>query len=192
MPPHPLDHAIEVFREGIDDEWDSDYTIEGEIARARPPARFVQAAHAIDPEALRWLVYFSARRALSCWELSCEETRPRRIVEALGRHLREGAQVDWSDAIRAERSPFNDCRYSDTQSAANAVAEAARFLHLRNPGHVDYCISFADVAYDHVLVEDRFREWLIDVAIPVALQKREMTPEEQEALRGPLEPDTES
>jgi hypothetical protein len=130
-----------------------------------------------------WLTYFVARRALACWEVSCANPRPRRIVESLGRHLGQGADVDWADAIRATRSPFHDCRYSDTQSASDAVAEAARYIRQRDPRHAIYCISAADIAYDHVLVEDCFRQWLLDVAIPSALEKREMTPEEQEAIR---------
>lgn len=155
--------------------WDADEGMDDAYVASLPEGRFIMAAHAFDQDAVCWLTYFVARRALACWD---------RLVEELGRHLRDGAGVDWADAIAATASPFRDCRYSDRQSASNAVAEAARYIHGRDPRHAIYCISAADTAYDHVLGEDRFRQWLMDVAIPAALQKREMTPGEEEAMRG--------
>jgi hypothetical protein len=73
--------------------------------------------------------------------------------------------------------------YSETQSAADAVAECARYIRGREPRKAIYCISAADVAYNHVLAGDQFRRWLVDVAIPVALNKREMTDVERESMR---------
>jgi hypothetical protein len=97
--------------------------------------------------------------------------------------LSEGIEVDWNEATRSVPSPYTDCRYSDTQSASDAVADCARYIQTKNALYAIYCISDADIAYDHVLVEDNFRQWLIEVAIPVAIQKREMNQQEQEALR---------
>src|SRR5687767_7411221 len=119
---HPLTHAIDELRAGLGEWWDADEAMDDAHVASLPEGRFVAAAHALDPGVVCWLTYFVARRALACWELSCAEPRPRLIVDALGRHLREGARVEWVDAVRATPSPFNDCRYSDTQSASNAVA----------------------------------------------------------------------
>ena len=184
MGTHPLAQAIEELRAGRDAVWDADDSMDDVYVMSLPIGSFILAAHAFDSGVVCWLTYFVARRALPCWEVSCAEARPRRIVEALGGHLHNGADVDWADAERATPSPFRDCRYSDTQSASNAVAEAARYIHGRDPLHAVYCVSAADVAYDHVLTEDRFREWPVGVAIPVALERREMNPEEREAMRG--------
>jgi hypothetical protein len=73
--------------------------------------------------------------------------------------------------------------YSETQSASDAVAECARYVVGRAPRNAVYCISAADVAYNHVLTGDAFRFWLVKVAIPIALNKREMTWAEQDAMR---------
>jgi hypothetical protein len=180
----PLNAAREELRAGVGEWWDADDSMADDYVRSLPQGRFVVAVHAFDPSILCWLTYFTARRALPCWELTCSDDRPRVIVDALGRHLREGVDLKWGDGKRATRSPHRDCLYSETQSASDAVAEAARYIHDRNPLNAIYCISGADTAYHHVLVNDCFRQWLIDVAIPVAVEKREMTPAEQEALRG--------
>lgn len=184
MRTHPLVGAIEELRAGLSEWWDADDGMSDDYVMALPPGRFVMTAYAHDPAILRWLVYFVARRALSCWELSCDDGRPRRLVEELGDFLREGVPVDWVGACRATPSPFSDCRYSDTQGASDAVAEAARYIHTGDPLRAIYCLSAGDCAYGHVLTEDSYREWLVEVAIPVALEKREMTPSEQEAMRG--------
>ncbi len=183
MAAHPLDHAVQELRAGLDECWDADDGMDDSHVMSLPVGRFVMAAYAFDPAAVCWLTYFVARRALACWELSCADERPRCIVDALGRHLRNGASVDWADAIVPTPSPYDDCLYSHTQTASDAAADAAHYIHHRNPIRAIYCISAADIAYDHVLTKDRFRLWLIEVAIPVAHAKREMTRKEQDAMR---------
>ena len=183
MATHPLQAAIEDLRTGLDVTWDADDGMPDDYVMSLPTGRFVMAAHSFDPEVLCWLTYFAARRALSCWEESCSERRPRRIVEQIGGFLCRGEAVDWGDAARATPSPHNDCLHSETQSASDAVAECARYIVEREPRNAVYCISAANVAYDHVLTGDAFRPWLVKLAIPIALNKREMTWAEQEALR---------
>lgn len=150
---------------------------------ARPPGRFVQGVYGIDPEILDWLVFFVARRVLACWEINTDEPRPRQVVNALGRYRVRGEAIDWPRMLHPTPSPFDDCRYTDTQTASNAIGAAARFMYRREPVQAVYCIASASVAYQHVLIEDRYRDWLVEVAIPVAYARREMTVEEIEALR---------
>lgn len=167
----------------LDSNWDFDRSMELERARALSYGRLLFAIHESDQKVLDWLTYFVARRALSCWEHSCEGTRPRRVVGQIGRHLADGSLVDWRDAARATPSPYGDCRFSDTQCASDAVAECARYISKRDPIDSVCCVSSADVAYAHVLTDHRFREWLVEVALPIAWEKREMIVAEREALR---------
>ena len=171
------------LRQGIDHQWGGDDSMEPEYVLSLPPGRFVTNLHAHDPEVLGWLVYFVARRTLPCWELSCDVSRPRDIVDSLGRHLRDGEPIDWTDAETATPSPYDDCRFSDTQSASDAVADAAHYVHHKDPLSAIYCISSADLAYAHVLTEDQFRRWLIEIAVPAAFDKREMELHQLQALR---------
>jgi hypothetical protein len=178
-----ITHTIEELRREIKGWWDADDSMANDYVLALPQGKLVQAIYDVDPAILFWLTFFVARRTLPCWEISCNDPTPRENVEAIGRYLREGAVLDWADVSKAVSSPYNDCRFSETQSAADAVANCAHYIQTQDPVYAIYCISNGDIAYDHVLVDDRFREWLIDIAIPVALKKREMTVEEQEAMR---------
>jgi len=91
--------------------------------------------------------------------------------------------VDLDEACKLIRSPHKDCLYSETQTAADSVFHAARYL--RNGGLFDaiYSISGADIAYDHAMTKDGFRPWLTKIAIPVARVHREMILEERLAYR---------
>jgi hypothetical protein len=183
MTAHPLMGAIEELRNHLEETWDADDSMADEYVMSLPIGQFVQAAHSFDPEVLCWLTYFVARRGLARWEESCRDPRPREIVDRLGRFLRDGAAVNWDDAVRATPTPHRDCLYSETQSASDAVAECGRYIVRREPRHAVYCISAADVAYNYVPAGDQFRRWLVELAIPVALNKREMTEVEREAER---------
>jgi hypothetical protein len=179
----PLNVAIQIFAKELDEWWDAEEGMADDYIFSLPPGRFVLAIHAHDPEILDWLVYFVARRALPCWEISCDNPQPRKNVEAMGDFLCKDHWPNWLECIGRIPSPHYDCLYSETQSAADAVVACARYLESHQPRFAVYCISGASCAYDHILIEDRFREWLLEVAIPVALEKREMTRHEQEALR---------
>ncbi len=172
-----------LLREGISDIWDAEDWMGEEYVFDLPPGKFVAAIHKTDPDVLSWLVFFVARRALPCWDYCFDDDRARQRVLALGKFLLFGEVPDWADIETAIKSPFLDCRQSDTQSASNSAAEAARYVHRQDPAQALYCISSADCAYDHVLTEDCFREWLVEVATPIAFEKREMTADEMECMR---------
>nr|WP_309695357.1 hypothetical protein [Armatimonas sp.] len=180
---HALVTAVQVFTQELDAWWDAEEGMCDNDIFSVPPGRLVLAIHAHDPDILDWLVYFVARRALPCWEISCTSSQPRRIVEAMKAFLCENQWPNWLECTQRIPSPHYDCLYSETQSAADAVVDGARYLESREPRLAVCCISAAACAYDHVLLGDNFREWLLEVAIPVALEKREMTSNEQEALR---------
>lgn len=167
------------------DLWDFEAAHGTEAAERHAYGRMVLHLHSKDPGIVEWLIYFVARRALSCWELSCDDSRPRVLLDAIQGYLMHRSSVDWSDAVIATPSPYQDCRYSDTQSASDAVAECARYIAERNPLDAVSCISSADVAYDHVLTDHWFRAWFIEYAVPIAWQQRDMSPEEREAMRPP-------
>jgi hypothetical protein len=180
---HSLDAAVHAFAQELDAWWDAEEGMADDEIFAVPPGRLALAIHHHDPEILDWLVYFVARRALPCWELSCTSSQPRKIVDAIARFLCENHWPDWVECTQKISSPHYDCLRSETQSAADAVVYAARYLESREPRFAVCCISAASCAYDHILLEDRFREWFLGVALPVAYEKREMTKSEQEALR---------
>jgi hypothetical protein len=178
-----IERAVEALRGAITDVWDVDRVMTRAEVEAHPLGRFVLTVHTADPGMLGWLCYFVARRTLPCWEQICPDPKPRRVVDSLGSHLRDRSTVDWGDATSAAPTPHQDCYYTETQGASDCVAAAARYLREPDPLEALYCLGSADTAYDHTLVEDQFRNWLLEVATIVAFEKREMTETEQESLR---------
>ncbi len=63
-------------------------------------------------------------------------------------------------------SPYHDCRYSETQSTAESIVNAIKYIQTKKPIYAISCISAADTVFDHVFVEDNFREWLVNTGIP--------------------------
>lgn len=175
--------SYDALNEGIDDNWDSDDAMPEEHVLSLPVGKFVMDTFAIDPEVLSWLVFFVARRALPCWETPNDHGIARKRIVDLGRFLLFGVEPDWSQLEMAVTHPYGDNRFSETQSAADSAAEAARYIHKKDPMQAIYSISSADLAYDHIRTQDLFRVWFVQVAVPVAFEKREMTPEEMELLR---------
>jgi hypothetical protein len=180
--------GIAELRGSMEACWDAHPENRPEFVRASPVVRFAAALHRHDSGALRWLTYYVARRALPCWDIFCEGKRPRQVTDAIGEHLSRGTAVEWKEATTPTPSEVWDCRYVDAQNASDAVAHCAAYLHTGDPLHAGFCLSAADVAYDHALSDHRFREWLVEVAIPVALEHREMSADEMEALRPTVEP----
>ena len=170
-------------RPELDGVWDFDESMDPLRAQDLGYGRLLFAIHDHDPGMLDWLTFFVACRGLTVWEGSCHSLRPRLILEEWRGHLALGRDVDWDEATRATPSPHEDCSYTDTQSASDAVAECARYLSGRDPLQAICCVSSVDCAYDHVLTDHRFREWFLDVALAVALEKRDMTKEERKAYR---------
>jgi hypothetical protein len=163
---------------GIDDQMDRDY-----IA-ATPLGIFVNYLHQRDTEILQWLLYSVTIRVLPCWEYHCDDGRPRKTIEKIGQYL---IRRESSDALMQYMEPtepcVDDCRESDAGSASDAIAFAARYLVENDPLIAACSISAADCAYLHLFTEDRFREWMIEVAIPASEEKRPLSQVEEYAYR---------
>lgn len=77
--------------------------------------------------------------------------------------------------------PIIDCRSSDTLAASKAVAHATRYVTYRSEKDAAFAISDAFTAFDvsPVGLIHNFEKWLFDVALPGALERRELTSDEQ-------------
>jgi len=192
--PPVISDACEVLRSHIGDPWDADDAMDVEYVRASPLGPLVEAIESLQEyrmAPLAWLTLYTARRALPCWELYCDSSGPLDAVRVAKQWLATGARpVDIAKlAVVTQPSyhgiPIGDCRACDTGAAAESAAQLIRFLDTRNPLNAIYCISAADSAFDQspLVEKDHFREWLLDYAIPIAVEDREMSQQEQNALR---------
>jgi hypothetical protein len=142
-------------------------------------------------ERLGRLALYAARRALPCWELYCDGNKPRAAVEAVDGWLRNGTSPDsWDPLALADKPayqghPIIDCRACDTGCAAEAAAYVARYARDCDLIHAYRAIAFADMAFDQspLCGKDHFREWLLDIAVPGAYERKDLTLEECEVLR---------
>ena len=160
---------------------------------ASPIGRFVAGVRdrSRNPRAMRLLALFAARRAIACWLLYCDGTTPVEGIEATERVLERDAPV--SDlqpffepaAPSCQGVPIVDCRACDTGCAATAVAHMARLVARGDARDLALCLSAADMAFDQspLAPRDQFRRWLIEVAVPAALDERTLTEEEQSRFR---------
>lgn len=172
-----------------DDEMERTYVIGTEIGR------LVQAFSAPDElrgkMRLRWLVFFAARRALPCWDLYCDSDKPLLTVKAMELVL-NGVEEDSSLRHHTSREapayrgvPIVDCRFSDTACASGACSEAAQFF-LKNDLFIAVCaLSSAYMAFDQSPMgqREKFKKWLLEVAVPAAWNCQELTLEEQYLFR---------
>src|SRR5262249_49946812 len=171
-----------------DDIWDLEEATADDRLWASPLGRFVAGVRdaSQSQRTMHLLALFAARRALACWQLYCDGTAPLDGVRAAERVLRGHTP---SSALRSFVEPavpsyrgtrIVDCRECDTSCAAAAVAHMARFIAEGNPRDLAICLSAADMAFDQspLVHRDQFRRWLIEVAIPVALEARDLTEEE--------------
>lgn len=195
--PVALEEAVERCRSRIDEHWGDVDTDDDESVKATSPMwHLVQALGDSGPAdvarmRLARLAAFSARRALTCWELYCDEDGPRRAVGAVIQSIDGGrADAPWDDymvaAAPAYRGrPIVDCRFCDTSCAAEAAAHAALFLRGGDIDDAYRGLAYADMAFDQspFAETDHFREWLLGFAVPAAFEGREMTATEREALR---------
>jgi hypothetical protein len=141
-------------------------------------------------EALALLALAVAKRALPCWELYCDGDEPARAVAATEHVIRGVADaLDVAFERPARPSfcgiPIVDCRSCDTEAAADSVAYLVRFVRGHEPLDAVFCLSAADLAFDQSPLgrRDDFRQWLRDVALPAALERRLLLPEEEAVLR---------
>jgi hypothetical protein len=94
-------------------------------------------------------------------------------LDQINQHLCKGTNINWAEATITIPAPTNDCTSQWYEAEANAVANCAKYIHLKEPGFAIDCIFDADPALE--IGENDFRTWLTEVAIPAALQKRELT-----------------
>jgi hypothetical protein len=184
---------VEILRRSAEENWDLGESTTDSRLWASPLGRFVAAfRNSVQGlTALHWLALFAARRALACWQLYCDGTIPLEGVRTAEQFLR--GQVP-SSALRTfmeparpsyRGTPIVDCRECDTGSAAKAVACMARLIADGNLRDLAICLSVADMAFDQspLVHRDQFQRWLIEVAIPVALEERDLTDEEASRFR---------
>jgi hypothetical protein len=195
--PAALGDAVEQCRSRIDEHWGDVGTNDDEAIKASSPLwRLIESLGTSGPEEearrrLARLASFAARRVLACWELYCDGDGPRRAVEAVDRWIGgEGSDFP-SDTLSIAAAPayqgrpITDCRFCDTSRASQAAAHAVLYAAGGDIDDAYRCAVSADMAFDQSPLgeEDHFREWLLDYAVPIAYEGREMTPEEREALR---------
>ena len=155
-----------------------DSTISGQV---------IERLHSLGgPRAVGLFIAFAARCSLACWFLYCDDTRPLEIVESVIQHwtiFQYGTLPSSSmTAIKPMEGdkPIVDCRYSDTMMASSAVTHAARYAQDRNLLDAITSLSHSQGAFNCSPVGSVyvFQKWLVDYAIPIALQGREMTSHE--------------
>jgi hypothetical protein len=154
-------------------------------------AAFGEPANPHTRKQLSWLVFFAARRALSCWECYCDTTEPHDALKAIETYLLSGISPSSWTPYTIETLPsykgvrIVDCRACDTECASAAVATAAKFMETGTDLFAIYALSDADAAFDQSPLGgmEEFRYWLLKVAVPIAYEAREMTLEEQNLYR---------
>jgi hypothetical protein len=186
--------ACDILRLHIRAPWDAEDGMEDSYVRQSPLGCLINAYESLQSpgiHALKWLSLFVARRALPCWELYCDNLVPLDAVRSAEEWLVTGVRpTDVSTFTIATKPayrgrPIRDCRWADTSCVSDAVVELFRFLISGNTLNAIYCISAADAAFDQspLGAKDPFREWLLDYAIPLSFNNRDMTEAERDALR---------
>src|SRR4051812_23141774 len=99
-----LEGAVEQCRSRIDEHWGDVDTDDDEAVKESSPLWHLVLAFGgsgredVARLRLTCLAFFAARRALTCWGLSCDGDGPRRAVEAVSRSLDGGgADAPWDD-----------------------------------------------------------------------------------------------
>ena len=147
----PQDHiaeALAILTDAKGENWDADDGMPLDRVLTSPLGRAMRRIHDADRGALEWICFFVARRALACWDMSCGDLRPREMVRLIGEHLLD-RRTSLDEPCTLIRSPHRDCRYSDTQGAADSVAHAARYVRDGMAPDSIFCVSGADLAYTH-------------------------------------------
>lgn len=182
--------------------WDQDLIYESDEALLLSPlGQFIMTLHEFDPEALCWLTFFAAQRAadysisIDNWFRSRLGLASRHLsdsaksapmpkyllrgiklmqtLDQINQHLCKGTNINWAGATTTIPAPTNDCSSEWYEAGADAVTNCAKYIHIKEPGFAIDCIFDADHALE--LGENDFRTWLTEVAIPAALQKRQLT-----------------
>ena len=193
MLPDWLSQVIDEIVAEPNKPWDADDGMDEKYVHSTPAGRLVNAYLANSSEGhlqLCWLTMFAARRALPCWQLYCDSTRPIETVQKIKHWLESGCETDWDEYVTPERPAFHgvpiiDCRASDTSFAASAAAHAARFASARQPIHAIYSLADSDGAFDVSPVGscDNYREWFLTIAVPGSLLMRDLSAAQKSAFQ---------
>lgn len=190
--PDSVKSVCDSLRQAFDQTWDADDGMEDAYVRQSPLGRLVEAFETRGAtEALKYLTYSAAKRALPCWELYCDNTQPQEALDAAKWWLQSGMRPTNVSTLAVAARPayrgcvIHDCRSCDTGCASSAAAQLIRFLDTSNTLHAIYCLSAADAAFDQSSLgsKDFFRKWLFDHAIPLSFERRILADLEQNALR---------
>lgn len=155
----------------LNSNWDVDDHMEIEWIRKSPLGIFTEELHLANPLALRRLTFFSALKAMPCWKASYSGTEVIEVLRIIQFSIEQNVKLDeLKKASRPMKLPRR-CSLSETLATADAATFCAKYIVSENPVYAAYSISGADIAYDHIYVHDNYREWLIDVALPIAVEK---------------------
>jgi len=194
--PESLERTLEFLLAQIGSSWDVDETTKpdrlwssplGELVVAFGDSRKGSEAH----RRLSWLTMFAARRALPCWELYCDGRQPQEAVESVRAFLVNGYALADLERLSKPAVPswggvlITDCRECDTSCASGAAAYCVQYAASADPIKAACALSGADMAFDQspLGIKEKFRAWLIDFAVPIAYERREMTLGDQNAYR---------
>jgi len=141
------------------------------------------------------LVAYAARHSLACWFEYCDDDKPYRIIrnvidQVLSTDSQSRCSIDEADLAvcrpMENDSPIIDCRASDTLAAGEAVSHAARYAVAGLDKDAAAALSDAYAAFDVSPVESIsvFKDWLFDVALPAALELRNLPPDNSLAKDG--------
>jgi hypothetical protein len=194
MQKEKLIHVQNTLRTQLDVPWDvdSETTFDDSNPLGMLVMSFANPQHdAIAFRTLSWLTFYAARRVLPCWEQCSDDPWPISAVKILSQWNNKGDnKSDLTPLINPPLPTFRgrvivDCRACDTTCAVKGISAAASFSLQRDPKFAMISLGFVDLAFDQssLGLQDHFRKWFIDVAIPGSLNLRDLSLEEQNAYR---------
>jgi hypothetical protein len=132
------------------------------------------------------LTVFASRRSLACWFLYCDDLQPLETNLGLSKWWIENKKNPiprlWLESVEPKErgTKIVDCRFTDTMFASSAVCHAAKYAASRRPLDAIISIAHSHASFDTSpfgqIVE--FEDWLVNVALPVAVEPRDMTYDE--------------
>jgi len=157
--------------------WDLDELMDQDYIEAHPLYKLIDAIHLYDKVILYFLLYNSLLRVLPCWEVTCLEKRPRQILMALKRFLRDqnnGDLVLLDYSQRTEPCVY-DSGHCELEAASDAIANAVLYVLKKHPEYAAFSVSMVEISFEHIFIDDGFEQWFFDYAIPISFEKRYMT-----------------
>jgi hypothetical protein len=135
-----------------------------------------------------WLCVLAVRRVLYGWEaLGCEGDKPNQVVDTVASWVKNGrVPRDWAPlcvpavAVRDGRV-VTDCDINRARPIASAAAHTARFAQSAALSEADEALFSVWMAMDegvHWPDSIPFEEWLVTIALPAALELRDLSEQE--------------